>query len=279
MTSQVMAGRPPSRATVRTMSMEGFGPLLRRWRANRRLSQEQLAFDAGVSTRHLSCLETGKAQPSRAMVLALAGTLELELRERNVLLGSAGFAPHYSAAALDSLELEPVRRAVELILQQQEPYGAVLFDRCWNVLRLNRGAERLFATFLGSHALEPRITSNLVRAALHPDALRPSIVNWTELAALLLERLTREHAQHPGDSERAALLAEVRSYPGIAQLESDPCGAGAPFATVHLRRGGDEVRLFTLLTTLGTPLDTTAQELTLETYFPADSASEAWLRR
>lgn len=261
------------------MTKDGFGPLLRRWRANRRLSQEQLAFDAGVSTRHLSCLETGKAQPSRAMVLALAGTLDLELRECNVLLGSAGFAPHYSGAALESLELEPVRRAVELILEQQEPYGAVLFDRCWNVLRINRGAERLFATFLDSHSLEPRITSNLVRAALHPDALRTSIVNWPELAALLLERLTREHAQHPGDHERAALLAEVRSYPGIAQLEADPCGAGAPFATVHLRRGADEVRLFTLLTTLGTPLDTTAQELTLETYFPCDRASEAWLRR
>jgi len=260
------------------MTNDGFGALLRRWRANRRLSQEQLAYDAGVSTRHLSCLETGKAQPSRAMVLTLSSTLELELRERNVLLGSAGYAPHFSGAALESLELEPVRRAVELILEQQEPYGAVLFDRCWNVLRLNRGAQRLFTTFLGSTTLAPHITSNLVRAALHPDALRASIVNWPELAALLLERLAREHAQHPGDHERAALLAEVRDYPGVVQLDSQPCGAGAPFATVHLRRGADEVRLFTLLTTLGTPLDTTAQELTLETYFPCDRASEAWLR-
>jgi len=205
--------------------------------------------------------------------------IDLELREANVMLGSAGFAPHYSGAALDSLELQPVRRAVELLLQQQEPYGTVLFDRCWNVRRLNRGAERLFATFLDSNSLEPRLTSNLIRAALHPAALRPSIVNWNDLAVLLLERLTREHALPPGDRERAELLAEVRDYPGVAQLDSDPSGAGAPFATVHLRRGSDEVRLFTLLTTLGTPLDTTAQELTLETYFPADHASEAWLRR
>lgn len=261
------------------MASNGFGPLLRRWRATRRMTQEQLALDSGVSTRHLSCLETGKAQPSREMVLTLAGTLELELRESNVLLGAAGFAAHYPGRALESLELEPVRRAVEFVLAQQEPYGAVLFDRCWNVLRLNRGAQRLFATFLDSPQLEPRLAGNLMRAALHPAALKPSIVNWPELARLLLERLAREHALHPHDPERAALLAEVRGYPDVAQLGGASSSDGAPFVTVHLRRGADEVRLFTFLSTLGTPLDTTAQELTLETYFPADDASEAWLRR
>jgi transcriptional regulator with XRE-family HTH domain len=125
------------------MVRDGFGGLLKRWRTTRRLSQEQLALDAEISTRHLSFLETGKSRPSREMVLLLASALELELRERNVMLTSAGFAAVYTSSALESLEMAPVRRAIDLLLERQEPYGAIVFDRAWNVVRMNGGAQRL----------------------------------------------------------------------------------------------------------------------------------------
>jgi transcriptional regulator with XRE-family HTH domain len=258
---------------------DGFPNLLRRWRTSRRLSQEQLALDAEVSTRHLSYLETGKAKPSREMVLVLASALELELKERNVMLGSAGFAPVYTSSALESLELAPVRRAIELLLEQQEPYGAVLFDRCWNALRMNEGAQRLMSHFLEGERTDLHVATNLVRAILHPTGLRPWLVNWVEVAQATLERLERECATFPTDEGRRALLDEVRTYPGVSALAAGTPATGEPIALVHLKRGEHEVRLFTMLTTIGTPLDVTAQELTIESYFPADDATDAWLRR
>ncbi|MFO0585792.1 MAG: helix-turn-helix transcriptional regulator [Anaeromyxobacter sp.] len=260
------------------MHASAFPAMLRRWRTTRRLSQESLALDADVSTRHLSYLETGKARPSRDMVLQLSAALGLDLRERNVLLGSAGFAAAYGRGGLDSLALGPIRRAVELLLAQQEPWGAVLLDRCWNVLQANGGAARLFAHFL-EPGLPPEVAGNLVRAGLHPQGLRGSMVNWEALAAISLERLTRECALHPDDDARRALLDEVRRYPGVREVQHAPAALDAPVAIVHLRRGASEVRLFTLLTTLGTPLDETAQELVIETFFPADEATERFFRR
>jgi transcriptional regulator with XRE-family HTH domain len=257
---------------------EGFPGLLKRWRTSRRLSQEQLALDAEISTRHLSYLETGKSRPSREMVLLLASALELELKERNVMLTSAGFAPVYTSSALESLELAPVRKAIELLLEKQEPYGAVLVDRCWNVLRMNQGAMRMLARFVDPETVEPRIATNVVRAILHPSGMRPFLVNWLEVAQVALERLERECATYPTDETRRALLDEVRQYPGVEAISASTPATGAPMSLVHLKHGDDELRLFTMLTTIGTPLDVTAQELTLESYFPADEATERWLR-
>ncbi|HEX5746079.1 MAG TPA: helix-turn-helix transcriptional regulator [Archangium sp.] len=257
---------------------EGFPRLLRQHRTHRRWSQEQLGLEAGVSPRHLSCLETGKARPSREMVLLLAGVLALELRERNALLVSAGFAAVYPATPLDGLAMAPVNRAIGLVLTQQEPYGAVLIDRCWNVLRVNEGAQRLLAAFLEPGGAPARIATNLVRAALHPEGLRPHIVNWTEVAAVVLERVERAHLSHPEDDERRELLEEIRTYPGVSALSGGTPPGAAPVAVLHLRRGPDELRLFTLLTTIGTPLDVTSQELTIESLFPVDEAAERWFR-
>lgn len=250
-----------------------FGPSLKQWRVARRLTQEQLAHDAEISTRHLSCLETGKAKPSREMVLVLASALELELRERNSLLGHAGFAAVYASEGLDSARMAAVRRAIDLVLAQQEPWGAVVVDRAWNVLKMNDGA-RVLSRF----SKTPKVMANAVRAVLHPDGLKTALVNWGEVAAFTLQRLERECARHPHDEARAALLREVKKYPGVAKLEL-AARDEAPASVLHLRRGDDEVRLFTLLTTIGTPLDVTAEELTIESYFPADAASERWLRR
>jgi transcriptional regulator with XRE-family HTH domain len=278
MTWEVMVG---ARAPGKVQGMnDGFAGLLRRWRTSRRLSQEALAFQADTSTRHLSYLETGKARPSREMVLALSRALALELRERNVMLGSAGFAPAFSASGLESLEMAPVRQAVDLLLAKQEPYGAVVVDRVWNVLRMNDGAQRMVAHFLPAPPSAPGVATNLVRAVLHPQGLRPSLVNWVEVAAFTLERLEHECALDPHDAERAALRAEVRRYPGVDALAAAELPrTAAPVSLVHLRRGEDEARLFTMLTTIGTPLDVTAQELAIESYFPADQATARLLAR
>lgn len=256
---------------------EEFPQLLRRHRTRRRWSQEQLGHEAEVSARHLSCLETGKARPSREMVLVLASVLELELRERNAMLVSAGYAAAYATTALDARAMAPIQRAIDLVLTQQEPYGAILVDRCWNVLRANQGARRLLATFLDPATLPAGVAGNLVRATLHPNGLRPHIVNWSAVAAVLVERVERAHLANPEDEDRRQLFdlvrAEARSH-GLGPALVD----GAPFAVVHLRRGGVELRLFTLLTTIGTPLDVTAQDLTVETLFPADAATERWFQ-
>lgn len=249
-----------------------FGTMLRRWRTTRRLSQEALAGDAEISTRHLSCLETSKAKPSREMVLLLSSALELELRERNVLLTAAGFAQVYASEGLESLRMAPVRRAVELLLAQQEPWGAVLVDRTWNVLQVNDGARRLFAHFTPRAPMD-----NVVRAVLHPEGLRPFITNWVEVAAFTMQRLRQECLRQPHDTARAGLLDEVSRLPGIDALPTALVGT-APSSEVHLKNGDVELRLLTLLTTIGTPLDVTAEELAIESYFPADDASEAWLR-
>jgi len=260
------------------MGEHAFSGLLRRSRKARRLSQEQLAFDAEISTRHISYLENGKSQPSRSMVLVLASALELELRDRNLLLSSAGFAPVYPHSGLESLALAPVRRAVDLLLRQQEPYGAVLIDRCWNILNTNQGAMRMLGCFVSSSDVDPHIASNLVRASLHPQGLRPAIVNWHEVAALTLERLERECAMYPHDAVRGELLDEVRSYPGVGEITAAAPVGGGPVAMVHLKKGDSEARLFSMLTTIGTPLDVTAQDLTLESFFPADDATDRWFQ-
>lgn len=241
------------------------------------MTQQRLASEAQVSARHISFLENGRSRPSREMVLVLASVLELGLRERNVLLGSAGFAPVYSSSELDGDVLAPVRRAIELLLAKQEPYASVLLDRCWNVLRFNEGAMRLFGAVLtpGAPAL---VQANLVRAALHPAGLRTSLLNWEEFASRTLARLDRDCALHPEDQERHALRDEVRGYPGVEALAVGTLGPGHPVAVISLRVGAQEVKLSTLLTTVGTPLDVTTQELTIESFYPADEASDAWIK-
>lgn len=212
------------------------------------------------------------------MVLLLASVLGLELRERNALLVGAGFAAVYPTTPLEGLAMAPVNRAIELLLAQQEPYGAVLIDRCWNVLRVNHGARRLLAAFLDPSRVPASIATNLVRATLHPEGLRPHVANWNEVAAIVLERVERAHHAHPADEERRALLEEIRAYPDVASAARGMPSGAAPVAMLHLRRGADELRLFTLLTTIGTPIDVTAQELTIESFFPADEATQRWLR-
>jgi len=259
---------------------DGFGAHLRSWRVSRRLSQEALAARAGVSARHLSFVENGKANASREVVLALAGALDVPLRERNALLAAAGFAAAFRASAVDGDELAHLRRAIDHILAQQEPYGAVVVDGQWDILRMNNGALKLFQHFAPATADGLAAAKNLVLGTVHAGALAPYLVNWEDVAGHLVARLHREIAGRPADENLPKLLARVLAQPKVptAWRVPEPGRNAAPFVTVHLRSPTLEVRLFTMLTSIGTPLDVTAEELHVETYFPADDATEQILR-
>jgi transcriptional regulator with XRE-family HTH domain len=257
-----------------------FGGQLRAWRQNRNLSQEALAGRAGVSPRHLSFVENGRSQPSRDLVLALAGALDVPLRERNSLLAAAGFAAAFRASPLDGDVLAHLRRAIAHVLAQQEPFAAVVVDGGLEILQMNRGAQRLFAQFPPASPAGAAALGNLALGVLHPDALRPYLVNWTDVAGHLVARLQRDVAARTADDALARLLTRVLAQPGVpADWRAFTPGKSAPpFIPVHLRSPTVEVRMFTMLTSIGTPLDVTAEELHIETYFPADDASERVLR-
>jgi transcriptional regulator with XRE-family HTH domain len=264
-----------------TVVHAAFGPELRRWRTLRGLSQEKLAEQAEISARHLSFLETGRSAPSRDMVLVLAGALDLPLREQNTLLAAAGYASVFRESPLEGSALGMVRRALDHMLAKHEPYAAVVMNRAWDVSRMNQGAARLFAWALGGRMPPPEVASNAMRALLHPEGLREVVVGWERLAAGLLWRTRREHAAAP-DERVERLLAELAAYPGVPSrlgTAADELSGEQPFVTIHLARDGEELRFFTTLTSLGTPLDVTAQEIRIESYFPADDATEAFVRR
>jgi transcriptional regulator with XRE-family HTH domain len=257
------------------VSISPFGDLLREWRQRRRLSQLDLACEAKVSTRHLSFLETGRATPSREMVLHLAEQLELPLRERNQLLLAAGYAPVYRETALDSPQLAAVREAVRQVLVGQEPYPALAVDRGWNLLEANAGVS-LLTVGVPPELLAPPV--NVLRVSLHPDGLAPRIVNLGEWRAHLLTRLRRQLAL-TADSELAALYDELRAYP-CDQPEPDielP-GPGDVVVPLRIRHETGELAFFSTVTTFGTPLDITVAELAIESFFPADAETAAVLR-
>lgn len=261
-----------------TPASNELGKLLREWRQARHLTQQQLAERAEVSVRHLSFLETGRATASREMTLVLANALDLPLRERNLLLEAAGFASVYRETPLADAAMTYVRRALEHILAHQEPFPAMVLDRCWNVRQLNRGAEQLFAHFILPRHPPPIVLTNLMHALYHPEGLRHVVVNWTILASVVAERLHREAASDPGIR---ALREAVLAYPGIPERMQKPrFTQDHPVAQALCLRAPDgfEARFFTTLTTLGSPLDVTTEEIQIESYFPLDEGTEALMR-
>lgn len=252
-----------------------FGPALKDWRVRRGLSQERLADEAQVSTRHLSFLETGRAAPSRDMVLVLSSALDLPLRERNELLAAAGFAKVYREEGIEAPAMRALDHAVTELLRKLDPFPAVVVDRAWNVGRMNDGAARFFPLMFPDDApLEAR--TNLVRAIVHPRGARPYLVNWAEIVRSVLVRARHDAARDPEGSPRRALVREALGYPDVeATLAAASDAPPLPFLPLHVRREGIEARFFTMLTTIGTPLDVTAEELSIEAYFPADEATRA----
>jgi len=260
----------------------GFAVRLREWRDRRGLSQLALALAAEVSQRHVSFLELGRSAPSREMVLRLAAALDLPLREQNALLLAAGYAPVWRESALGAPELAVVRRALDLMLAQQEPYPAFVVDRRWNLLLANEGARRLvgFLTDAAPPAAEPAQPINLADALLAPDALRPLIANWRDVA-LHFVRGVRADALHDGTAETAALMDRLLAYPGVPRAAELPAADDphAPVLAMHLVKGATALRLFTTLARLGVPRDVTVQEIRVECFFPADETTAALFQR
>jgi transcriptional regulator with XRE-family HTH domain len=271
-----------SRVSAASVETPSFGQLLRSTRGARRLSQLQLALEADVSQRHLSFLESGRALPSREMVLALSRALDLPLRERNRLLVSAGFAGIYPARGLEATDMQPVRAALELLLAHQEPYPAIVVDRAWNLFMANAAVTRVFGAIGDLGAMFQRVCGarppNVLALLLHPEGMQPFIRNFEEVAVPLLARTAREAIEHP---HVHAVLDEVLGYPtvparwrSLEALRANPL----PVLATEFAAGDRRLRLFSMMTTFGTPLDVTTDELRVESFFPADEESESLLR-
>lgn len=257
----------------------GVGPLVKEWRGRRARSQLDLAYEVGVSPKHLSFVETGRSKPSPELVLALARHLDVPLRERNALLLAAGFAPRFHEAPLDDPSMGRVRSSLQRLLEAHEPYPGVVLDRHWNVVLANTAAGAL-AAVLPPELAGPPI--NIFRASLHPDGLALHTRNFEEWATYLLGQLHRQ-VHLTADPLLQALEEEVTAYPNIVELQAEakwtePGEAPALLIPCELDLGGAELSLFTTLTTFGSPRDITLDELAVELFFPADDATEAILR-
>ena len=254
------------------------GQMLREWRTARRVSQLDLALQAGFSARHLSFIETGRTQPSRQALLILAETLDLPLRERNLLLEAGGYARMYRQTPLGADEMSHIRGLLHFILERHKPYAAIVLDRYANCVMGNGASERLVASLVDSSLLTSH--ANHLRIVFHPLGARRFIVNWEEVSHHLLGRAEREFG-HTKDDEAAALLTELRGYAGpvVSHRASERVSSGDLLLPIHIRRDDFELRIFSTIMTLGTPQDVTLQDLRIETFFPADTESEAiWMR-
>ncbi|HEY8611927.1 MAG TPA: helix-turn-helix domain-containing protein [Roseomonas sp.] len=249
-----------------------IGDHLRAWRQRRRMSQMDLALEAEISTRHLSCLETGRAMPSRAMVLRLAEQLDVPLRERNLWLTAAGFAAAYPERALDDPAMRPARAAMEAVLAAHAPNPALAVDRHWNLVSANASVSSLMAG-AGAALLAPPL--NVLRLVLHPDGLAPRIVDLALLKGHLLSRLARQ-AMVSGDPVLLELLRELRDYPAPPGGGEEPEMLALPF---KLRAGETVLSFLTTTMVFGTAHEVALSELTVETFFPMDEATREALRR
>ncbi len=258
-----------------------FGEKLRDWRTTRHLSQLALATEAGVSQRHISFLETGRAKPSREMVIHLAAALDIPLRQRNDLLGSAGFAPAYTERSPDDSQLAEIRDVLDRLLLAHEPYPAYIVDRLWNLVASNRVAAVLLIAAIPPGVDPADFDGNLLRLMLHPAGARGAVANWDAAAAVLLRRLTREVAERPGDAELAALLAEAQQYAsdaGVDLTERTP-RADELLVPLILRTPLGEIETFTTIATIGAAHDVTLEELRIETLLPATRHAATLLHR
>lgn len=256
-----------------------FGPMLRTWRRRRGASQLALALQSGVSQRHVSFLESGRARPSREMVVQLTTALDVPLRQRNAMLLAAGFAPAYRETNFAAPELQPVRKAIDHILKRQEPYPAVVIDRLWNLIQSNEAAVA-FTVFLFEGpppTPPPGKPPNILHWLLDPKALRPKIANWEEVARHLVSTTYAEILADGGEPKALAFIEEIMAYPDVPasfrklRFEDRP----QPVLTVDYVVGGKSLSVFTAISTLGTPQDVTLQEVRIESFFPADDRSDA----
>jgi transcriptional regulator with XRE-family HTH domain len=251
-----------------------LGDVVRYWRRVRGMSQLDLAVAAATTPRYMSFVETGRSQPSRDMVLRLAVALDVPLRERNGLLMAAGFAPIYPERDLDDPAVEKVRSALDRMLEQHAPFPAVVMDRGWNVVRANSGAARLFAGLCAPDPVPD--PANVLRLFLEPGPVRSAVENWRELAPALLERARREAVGGVIDLTTAELVQRVRTGADAAVFDTPRSIAPlVPVIDVAFTFAGRSLRWFSVVSTIGTPVDVTAQELRFEAFFPSDDDTAA----
>jgi transcriptional regulator with XRE-family HTH domain len=256
-----------------------FGALLREWRRTRGASQLELALLCGLSQKHLSFLESGRSRPSRGMVLNLACALDVPLAQQNAMLLAAGFAPLYRTRSLDAPEMRPIEQAFACVLAQQEPFPALVLDRGYELVRVNRGMQTLLAFLTDGAGIPADGTVNTAELVMRPDRLRPFLENWEEIAVWLLRQLRAETLMQGAQGRsHAALLARLRALPGVSELERTVRAEQdlPPTLVARFVKAGTRLALFSVNASLGTPLDVSLQSLHLELFFPADDATRQW---
>ncbi|ALP67546.1 helix-turn-helix domain-containing protein [Paraburkholderia caribensis] len=254
-----------------------LGNLLRYWRGVRGVSQLDLSLEAGISQRQISFIESGRSVPGRETLLTLAQALDIPLRERNALLLAAGYAPVYSEAPWNAQEMHGVVRALERVVRQHEPFPAIVMDRHWNVLMTNDAAPRFFNCFIDMAARKgPR---NMLHLMFDPQGMRPFVDDWDSVARSLLQRVYRESVGRVIDGDTAHLLDELLAYPDAPRDwktgQASSAAPAMPVIPIGFVSGGDVLRYFSMVTSVGAPQSITAQELRLECMFPVDDATEA----
>jgi transcriptional regulator with XRE-family HTH domain len=255
-----------------------FATLLKQWRQHRHVSQLQLAMQAGVSQRHVSFLETGRANPSRPMVLALANSLDIPLREQNSLLQSAGFSASFAQGNLDAESYDIFRHALTQTLDHAEPYPALVLDGDWNMVMANQGALKFFSLFVDPFQALQEMGNpenfQLVRLCMHDAGLQPFIVNWETLIASFLGRARRALLTNPHDQNLPILIEEILHHPKAPEdWRAVWRGHTAPAIEMVMENHGRQYRLFTMLAHFGAPNDITLEELSVELFYPADDAT------
>ncbi|MFL9890003.1 MULTISPECIES: helix-turn-helix domain-containing protein [unclassified Paraburkholderia] len=257
-----------------------LGVLLRHWRDVRGISQLDLSFRAGVSQRHISFIESGRSVPSRQMLMDIAQTLDIPLRDRNTLLLAAGYAPMYADSAWNAQEMQSVTKALGRMLHQHEPFPAMVMDRYWNVLMTNDAAPRFFNCFIDMAARKgPR---NMLHLIFDPHGMRPFVADWQIVADSLIQRVYRESVGRVIDERTRELLDELRAYPAVQTSfgrghppAADASTAAMPVIPIGFVRDGHVLKYFSIVASVGTPQTIAAQELRLECMFPADEETEA----
>lgn len=259
-----------------------FATALRYWRDKRGYTQLRLSSESGISQRHISFLESGRSQASREMVLKLGIVLDIPLRERNVMLLAAGYAPAYRERRLSDPELAAVKQALDFMLAQQAPYPALVVDRLWNLVMANAPAAMMMRWLLEmpNGAPLPLEGVNILKLMLDPNGVRKHLQNWKDVCADLLHWIQREAMSDGLGSEAANLLGELAALPGISETTrvANLDARALPFLPMQIRKDGVALNLFTSIATLGTPHDVTVHELRIESFFPADEATARWFR-
>jgi transcriptional regulator with XRE-family HTH domain len=254
-------------------AMSEFGQLIRDWRKSRGFSQMELGLQANISSKHISFLETGRAEPSREMIVKLSMSLDIPLSERNVLMTAAGFTEAYTRRDIEQPEMQPVRDALNILLSNHEPYPAVVFDWNWNILMANRSQQYLSQTLVSLQPNFPQ-TGNILEMLCDPNGFKPFIENWHQIIPVILQRLHKEKIFF--QDRRSELIERLMQYPEVADCWRmlDTRQTAQPMVDVCIKVGDLRLKLFSTLASFGTAIDVTMQELTIEQYFPSDKVTK-----